>query len=503
MTFAVKDYLKDLETLVNMDSFSTCPEGTARVADWIRRRLDGAGWQTELISVGDQVGPCLKAVWGNPDHYDVILLGHMDTVFPMGTVKDRPFSIEGDHYKGPGSADMKCGDLFMVYLAEAVSRENLQGNLCLFDHRANQSVSGGNRASQGRTVGQFADAILNDHTGVKGFDILAVCCRNSQSIGNQCHTLHTLHLVHHAQNGGRHMDAIGHAFHRHVIYDIDALHRTLILILTLVVETGHGIIEMSDMSESCIKTSLHVAVVGRCMGNAGQDTLLRTELAKLESSWQLGGCIPSGETGRALHNGDVFIGVGILDPLRALGSCLQGVEVMPLKMQTQDGRFGILHEFGAGFHCLLYHGNGAAAQRGEDAGGSVLHMCIDSHIEGFRRSLLEITSATSMHMNVNKSWYHIHSLGIDDVSSDDGQVTIGNLKDFAVSNDYATIPQPPLWGKYPSIDYLCQHIRILFIKVLSLSSSHTVDHVHDAMAYLLGSFHGGSFAIDTYDGLCV
>lgn len=131
MTFAVKDYLKDLETLVNMDSFSTCPEGTARVADWIRQRLDGAGWQTELISVGDQVGPCLKAVWGNPDHYDVILLGHMDTVFPMGTVKNRPFSIEGDHYKGPGSADMKCGDLFMVYLAEAVSRENLQGNLCL------------------------------------------------------------------------------------------------------------------------------------------------------------------------------------------------------------------------------------------------------------------------------------------------------------------------------------------------------------------------------------
>lgn len=125
MTFAVKDYLRDLETLVNMDSFSTCPEGTARVADWIRQRLDGAGWQTELISVGDQVGPCLKAVWGNPDHYDVILLGHMDTVFPMGTVKDRPFSIEGDHYKGPGSADMKCGDLFMVYLAEAVSRENL------------------------------------------------------------------------------------------------------------------------------------------------------------------------------------------------------------------------------------------------------------------------------------------------------------------------------------------------------------------------------------------
>ena len=131
MAFAVENYLKDLETLVNMDSFSTFPEGTARVAEWLRKRLDQAGWRTELISVGESVGPCLKAVWGNPDHYDVILLGHMDTVFPVGTVQERPFSLEGDHYKGPGSADMKCGDLFMIYLAEALSSEKVQGSICL------------------------------------------------------------------------------------------------------------------------------------------------------------------------------------------------------------------------------------------------------------------------------------------------------------------------------------------------------------------------------------
>lgn len=131
MAFAVKNYLEDLETLVNMESFSTFPEGTARVAEWLRKRLDQAGWRTELIPVGKAVGPCLKAVWGNPDHYDVILLGHMDTVFPVGTVQERPFSLEGDHYKGPGSADMKCGDLFMIYLAEALSSEKAQGSVCL------------------------------------------------------------------------------------------------------------------------------------------------------------------------------------------------------------------------------------------------------------------------------------------------------------------------------------------------------------------------------------
>lgn len=131
MAFVVKNYLEDLETLVNMESFSTFPEGTARVAEWLRKRLDQAGWRTELIPVGKAVGPCLKAVWGNPDHYDVILLGHMDTVFPVGTVQERPFSLEGDHYKGPGSADMKCGDLFMIYLAEALSSEKAQGSVCL------------------------------------------------------------------------------------------------------------------------------------------------------------------------------------------------------------------------------------------------------------------------------------------------------------------------------------------------------------------------------------
>ena len=52
MAFVVKNYLEDLETLVNMESFSTFPEGTARVAEWIRQRLDQAGWKTELIPVG-------------------------------------------------------------------------------------------------------------------------------------------------------------------------------------------------------------------------------------------------------------------------------------------------------------------------------------------------------------------------------------------------------------------------------------------------------------------
>ena len=82
MAFNEKDFLKELETVVNIDSHSKMPEGTAKVAEYIEERLQKAGWLTEKISVGPEVGPCLKAVNKPCEKYDVMLIGHMDTVFP-------------------------------------------------------------------------------------------------------------------------------------------------------------------------------------------------------------------------------------------------------------------------------------------------------------------------------------------------------------------------------------------------------------------------------------
>lgn len=39
----------------------------------------------------------------------VALIGHFDTVWPVGTLSDRPFSIQGDVASGPGIFDMKAG----------------------------------------------------------------------------------------------------------------------------------------------------------------------------------------------------------------------------------------------------------------------------------------------------------------------------------------------------------------------------------------------------------
>ncbi len=47
----------------------------------------------------------------------VLVIGHLDTVYPRGTLTDRPFRIIGDRAEGPGVYDMKSG---LATLAEAL-----------------------------------------------------------------------------------------------------------------------------------------------------------------------------------------------------------------------------------------------------------------------------------------------------------------------------------------------------------------------------------------------
>jgi glutamate carboxypeptidase len=50
----------------------------------------------------------------------VLLLGHIDTVYPPGIAAERPLRVEGDTIYGPGVCDMKGGVLSAVYAVEAL-----------------------------------------------------------------------------------------------------------------------------------------------------------------------------------------------------------------------------------------------------------------------------------------------------------------------------------------------------------------------------------------------
>jgi glutamate carboxypeptidase len=92
------------------------------VADHMQAWFEADGWTVERRSHSpgpgeDQLGDVLVArLEGSADGgRRILLIGHMDTVFPAGTARERPFRIEGTRALGPGVSDMKGGLLGGLY----------------------------------------------------------------------------------------------------------------------------------------------------------------------------------------------------------------------------------------------------------------------------------------------------------------------------------------------------------------------------------------------------
>ena len=107
-----------LEAAVNIDSGSANKTGADRMASLVESTLRGAGLATTRHPLATH-GDCVSAdVPGQGDGH-VLLLGHMDTVFPAGTAARRPFTVKGELAHGPGVADMKAGIVMNLFVARA------------------------------------------------------------------------------------------------------------------------------------------------------------------------------------------------------------------------------------------------------------------------------------------------------------------------------------------------------------------------------------------------
>lgn len=106
------------------------PSGDKKALDSIGRDLadelevDGATVRFEHSeSQGDHL---LAEVPGKSSNAFVLLLGHMDTVWEVGTLKTMPFRVERGRVHGPGTFDMKAGLVQMVFSLRALRRFNEQ-----------------------------------------------------------------------------------------------------------------------------------------------------------------------------------------------------------------------------------------------------------------------------------------------------------------------------------------------------------------------------------------
>ena len=114
--FSVEEFLNDLEVLVNIDSgFGSC-DGATQTALLLAEPLVQQGWLLERHKVSDQCGECIVLKNREAEHYDVLMVGHTDTVFPAGEALNRPFRRDEKRAYGVGVIDMKQGDLAITYV---------------------------------------------------------------------------------------------------------------------------------------------------------------------------------------------------------------------------------------------------------------------------------------------------------------------------------------------------------------------------------------------------
>ncbi|MDP8903774.1 MAG: M20 family metallopeptidase [Chloroflexota bacterium] len=116
-----KDFLRDLEWLVNVDCGSYTKVGVDEVGAWMGERLAELGAKVRVqhdVELGDTVVGSFPVTGKGPR---VLLVGHLDTVFPAGTVAERPFHISDGRAYGPGVTDMKAGLLAGLYALRALA----------------------------------------------------------------------------------------------------------------------------------------------------------------------------------------------------------------------------------------------------------------------------------------------------------------------------------------------------------------------------------------------
>jgi len=115
-----RDYLRDLEHLVDIDCGSYTKAGVDEVGRWVAAALTELGASVE-VDRNDDLGDTILGIWdGFDDGPRALLIGHMDTVFEPGTAAQRPYAVADGRAMGPGVTDMKSGLLAGIYALRAM-----------------------------------------------------------------------------------------------------------------------------------------------------------------------------------------------------------------------------------------------------------------------------------------------------------------------------------------------------------------------------------------------
>jgi len=149
--------LETLKELVSIESGSRDSEGLDKLANLIASRLKSLGGQVALVEPSDvykmedtpeKIGKMVQATFSGGGSKKILLMAHMDTVYPRGMLAQQPFRIEGDRVYGLGIADDKQGIAVILHTLAILKTTNFReyGTLTVLINADEELSSPGSRS---------------------------------------------------------------------------------------------------------------------------------------------------------------------------------------------------------------------------------------------------------------------------------------------------------------------------------------------------------------------
>ena len=180
------DMVALLADLVAAESPSDAPETQAGPIGILYEQFDRLGFRVRHTP-GQRTGGYLvarhPAAESRPRQ---LLLGHCDTVWPVGTLAEMPLVVEGDILRGPGSYDMKAGLVQGIFALRALAELGLEPALApVFLVNTDEEIGSIESRPIIETLAQESDralilepsagpdgALKTGRKGVGGFDVV-------------------------------------------------------------------------------------------------------------------------------------------------------------------------------------------------------------------------------------------------------------------------------------------------------------------------------------------
>jgi glutamate carboxypeptidase len=169
--------LETLRELTAIESGSREPEELDRIANVLVAKLRALGAKVAVIEpleaetvrlsdTPDKIGKMVRATFTGTGTRKILLLAHMDTVYPRGMLAQQPFRIDGDRAYGLGIADNRHGIAVILHSLAILRAINFRdyGTITVFINADEEIGSPGSRNHHIR-LGAEHDATMSFESG--------------------------------------------------------------------------------------------------------------------------------------------------------------------------------------------------------------------------------------------------------------------------------------------------------------------------------------------------